>query len=184
MQSKKKILKVISTLRAAADALEELVSEPAKPTFSPENGETQDTVAGSIFLKAMRENCHKLKGRMTVAELSDAIGMKVGRGDRVAIGLAVQAYGATRGKSGSTRYYIFNDQGGEGAELAKYVEAIKNARSKMNGTMRLHEISVKAGILLTPENRGHYQDAMSALGFKYGVFRGNRYYDMTQPAKE
>lgn len=66
------------------------------------------SVSASKFTNALRLNSHKLKGRMSVTEISAAIGIPVTRSDNVAIGLALTEVGARKGKSGSARYYVFD----------------------------------------------------------------------------
>jgi hypothetical protein len=67
-----------------------------------------NATAAHIFVEAMREHRHKLKGRMSIEEIAAAIEMSVTRSDRTAIGEALTQYGARKGKSGSARYYVFD----------------------------------------------------------------------------
>lgn len=64
--------------------------------------------ASSAYLGALERNSERLKGRMSMAQISEVISMPVGRGDQASIGAALTAYGARKGKSGSARYYVFD----------------------------------------------------------------------------
>lgn len=69
--------------------------------------EEPESPASIEFIAAMRLNRHKLKGRMSAQQVSEAIGIPIDHSSRLAFGMAVKAIGAKKGKSGSTRYYVF-----------------------------------------------------------------------------
>lgn len=101
------IKKAMEALGVAMKHLGKVAGADAMKSFEPEMGETNASAAASPYLEAIRANAHKLTGRMTAAEVQEAIGVKIRHGDRVAFGLAVSEFGAKRGRSGSQRYYIF-----------------------------------------------------------------------------
>ena len=114
MRAKTHLKRAIEALRKAADELEAAAQliEPsgqARPSVRPDAGETAISVAASLFYQAMQANSEKLYGRMTLADVSSAIGVEVRHGDRVSFGMAIRQFGAKRGRSGSERYYIFGD---------------------------------------------------------------------------
>lgn len=94
----------LSVLERIAVALEKIAEASKLDRAEPSR---INATTHLVYLRAMRENSEKLTGRMSVEEISQAIGMPVGRGDRVSVGIALTEYGALKGKSGSSRYYVF-----------------------------------------------------------------------------
>lgn len=93
------IERIAIALERIADALE-TSQRPKARRICSENAQ--------VYLDALESHSHALRGRMTVQEISNAIGIEVTRSDQAAIGHALTAFGALKGKSGSTRYYVFD----------------------------------------------------------------------------
>jgi hypothetical protein len=60
------------------------------------------------FIGTLAHHRTQLRGRMTMQEICEVTGMIITKHNRVAIGHALTAFGAQKGKSGSTRYYVFD----------------------------------------------------------------------------
>lgn len=68
-------------------------------------------LSDQIYIK-MREHSFSLYGRMSLLEISKVIGVELTRGNQADFGRALTALGVKKGKSGSTRYYVFGGQTG------------------------------------------------------------------------
>lgn len=177
MNADKELTRIADALERIADAMERR-DEPkrTRPLLIT-------ATAANAYLEAMRANAHALRGRMTTKEIAAAIGMELTRGSQAELGRALTEYGARKGKSGSTRYYVFDpltqDEDNEGQQIQPQGQRdepdtvpewmrtlMQENAAKLRGTMALGAVADALGIPRKDTALERLQAHLAALSVK------------------
>lgn len=177
MNVEKELTRIADALERIADAMEcSDAPKRARPLRIT-------AIAANAYLEAMHANAHALRGRMTTKEIAAAIGMELTRGSQAELGRALTEYGAHKGKSGSTRYYVFDplpqpaDSVGQQSQpqgqqpepdaVPEWMRTLmKDNAAKLRGTMELGAVADALGIPRKDTTLERLQAHLAALPVK------------------